>query len=91
MPKSSASRPLLLALALLVLAGLACRASAPTAVPSESSQGPPARPSASVFDSDRTAYGFFPSPPEATLDAVLNHFKGMGQHGDFILVQPNIP
>ncbi|MGH2621002.1 MAG: hypothetical protein ACRDHG_10600 [Anaerolineales bacterium] len=74
-----------------MLAVLACQAGAPTAVPSDSSQPTPASTSASVFDTDRTAYGFFPSPPEASLEAVLNHFKGMGEHGDFVLIQPNIP
>jgi len=46
---------------------------------------------ASVFDSGRTAYGFFPSPPEGTLESVLNHFENMGKHADFILIQPNLP
>ncbi len=45
----------------------------------------------SLLDLDRTAYGFFPSPPEATLESVLQHFTDMGEHGDFILVQPNVP
>jgi hypothetical protein len=91
MNKSSASRSLLLALTSLVLVGLACQAGTPTAALSDSSEPPPDSPSASVFDTDRTAYGFFPSPPEASLEAVLNHFKALGEHGDFILVQPNIP
>ena len=45
----------------------------------------------SLLDLDRTAYGFFPSPPEATLESVLQHFTDMGEHGDFILVQANVP
>lgn len=53
-----------------------------------SSQIPPT-PENSVFDSGRTAYGFFPSPPQATLESVLNHFETMSQHGDFILIQQN--
>jgi hypothetical protein len=48
-------------------------------------------PTRASFDGDRTAYGFFPSPPEATLDSVLGHFEALGEHADFILVQPNIP
>src|SRR3990172_6697762 len=91
MNKPSASRSLLLALTSLVLVGLACQAGTPTSALSDSSQPPPDSPSASVFDTDRTAYGFFPSPPEASLEAVLSHFKALGEHGDFILVQPNIP
>lgn len=45
----------------------------------------------SIFDQDGTAFGFFPSPPEATHDAVLNHFQALGDHADFILIQPNVP
>lgn len=48
-------------------------------------------PTRASFDRDRTAYGFFPSPPEATLESVLAHFEALGEHADFILVQPNIP
>ena len=91
MPSSSGSRIRLLALTTLALTGLACQAGAPTAAPLDSSQPPATAPVASVFDSGRTAFGFFPSPPEASLEAVLNHFKAMGEHGDFVLIQPNIP
>lgn len=45
---------------------------------------------ASVFDSGNTVYGFFPSPPEATFESVLNHFQALGEHADFVLVQQNI-
>ena len=48
-------------------------------------------PTRASFDRDRTAYGFFSSPPEATLESVLAHFEALGEHADFILVQPNIP
>jgi len=44
-----------------------------------------------TFDSGYTDYGFFPSPPEATLESVLNHYKDMGQHADFVLFQHTIP
>jgi hypothetical protein len=48
-------------------------------------------PQDSVFDDAGTAFGFFPSPPEASTSSVLKHFRDLGQHADFILVQPNIP
>jgi hypothetical protein len=48
-------------------------------------------PEPSVFDSGQTAYGFFPTPPEATLESVLAHFNDLGRHADFVLLQPNIP
>ena len=43
----------------------------------------------SIFDSGKTAYGFFPSPPEATLESILQLYKDMSQHGDFVLIQQN--
>jgi len=52
---------------------------------------PAGPPQPSIFDSGRTAYGFFPSPPEATLQSVLGHFHSLGDHADFVLIQPNIP
>ncbi len=70
--------PVLLALG---LAALAC--GSPPASPTPSPQA--------VFKQPGTAYGFFPSPPEATTASVLKHFGDLGQHADFILVQPNIP
>ncbi len=73
-------RGLLISLA-LGLAALAC------ASPPAPSQPPPP----SVFEQARTAFGFFPSPPEASTSSVLKHFADLGQHADFILVQPNVP
>lgn len=69
----------LLSFSVLFLISLACNAAQPI----------PPTPQNSVFDSGRTAYGFFPSPPEATLDSVFQLFKDMGAHGDFILIQQN--
>jgi len=45
---------------------------------------------ASIFDSGRTAYGFFPSPPEASLESIRQTFHDLGEHGDVVLVQQNI-
>jgi len=81
--------------AALAVAALACSEGAPEGEPIGPSQptfaATEAAQAASVFDSGSTAYGFFPSPPEGTLESVLNHFKDMGEHADFILIQPNIP
>jgi hypothetical protein len=71
-------RRLLLFFSLLLLASLACN-----------DGGVPAYPEDSIFDSDKTAYGFFPSPPEATLESIFQHYKDMSQHGDFVLIQQN--
>lgn len=38
-----------------------------------------------------TQYGFYMSPPEATIESILQHFKDMSEHGDFVLLQPNVP
>jgi hypothetical protein len=98
-PFESHRRTLALAAA-LALAVLACSEAAEPAnstrpaelVPTAASDQPPGTPPASsAFDSGRTVFGFFPSPPEGTLESVLNHFKDLGDHADFILVQPNIP
>ena len=46
---------------------------------------------ASPFTAGNTAYGFFPSPPEASFESILNHFESLGEHADFILLQPEVP
>jgi hypothetical protein len=81
-------RRCLLAAGALVIAGLACSGGpAPTAAPSPVDSAP----SASVFDSGRTAFGFFPSPPEPSLESIRQTFRDLGQHADIVLVQQNIP
>lgn len=66
---------------ILILAVLACSNSG--------TPGIPPTPQNSIFNTSKTAYGFFPSPPEVTLESVLATFKGIGEHGDFVLVQQN--
>jgi len=80
------------AAALLMLVTLACASSAPSGPPTASPAPPPTpRAGESVFDQEGTAFGFFPSPPEITLESVLRHFGDLGDHADFILAQPGIP
>ncbi len=69
-----------LSILILAIATLACGSGTP---------GIPPTPQNSTFDSADTAYGFFPSPPEVTLKSVFATFKGMGEHGDFVLIQQN--
>jgi hypothetical protein len=45
----------------------------------------------SPYDLGRTVYGFFPSPPEATTQSVIDTYKAISQHGDVVLLQQNIP
>ena len=71
------------AAASLLAAGLACGGG-----PTPTSPPPPPT---SVFQAARTAYGFFPSPPEPTFESVLEAFAAMGEHGDLVLIQQNIP
>jgi hypothetical protein len=68
-----------LCLGLLVIGALACTLSTPTP------------PTTSVFDSGRTAYGFFPTPPEVNILSVISVYSQMGKHGDVTLLQNAIP
>jgi hypothetical protein len=68
-----------IALLILMLVRLAC---------GEGNSIPPT-PQNSIFNSNRTAYGFYPSPPEVSVQSVLKLYKDMGAHGDFILIQQN--
>ena len=72
-------RRLYIAFSFLLLLSLACN----------NLQSIPPTPQNSVFDSGHTAYGFFPSPPEVSLESVFQLFKDMGAHGDFVLIQQN--
>jgi hypothetical protein len=76
-------KTLRIALCTLVLAALAC--GQPPAPPN------PTPSPGSELDLNRTAYGFFPSPPEVTLDSVLKLFEDLGHHADFVLIQQNVP
>jgi len=70
---------------IVILATLACGSgpsSTPEAIPTLQT---------SAFDLGRTVYGFFPSPPEVTLQSVLDTYNAIGQHGDAVLLQQNIP
>ncbi|MBL8056657.1 MAG: hypothetical protein JNK29_08160 [Anaerolineales bacterium] len=78
--------PIQIALLSCLVLALACGGGQPAAGPAPA----PTAPAASVFDAGRTAYGFFPSPPRATLDSVLQHFQALGEHADFVLVQENV-
>lgn len=73
-------RHFLLASCVLILASIACNGETPSIPPT---------PENSIFDSGRTAYGFFPSPPEISLDSIFQLYKDMSQHGDFVLIQQN--
>ena len=72
-----------LALAVLVVAGIACG--------SASVPGPIPTPHITPLPPGQTAYGFFPSPPEITLQSVLDHYADMSPHADVVLLQQNIP
>ena len=72
-------------LLVLFLAALAC-SSSPTATP-----GPIPSLASSPFALGRTVYGFFPSPPEVSVQSVIDTYKAIGQHGDVVLLQQNIP
>jgi hypothetical protein len=45
----------------------------------------------SPFASGTTVFGFFPSPPEASEQSILNHYRTLGRHADVILLQQPVP
>jgi len=72
-----------LALVALLVGGLACGSpGVPAPIPS---------PHVTPLPPGQTAYGFFPSPPEITLQSVLDHYADMARHADVVLLQQNIP
>ena len=77
------SKRFLLVFLTLVWITLACAGQVPATVYPTSEK--------SVFDEGRTAYGFFPSPPEFTDESLLSTVQGIGEHGDVILVQEALP
>lgn len=75
--------PFLIFLSVLLLASLACGQSVPV-TPFPVRENP-------ASDSGETIYGFFPSPPKATLASVFSHYKDLGKYADFVLFQHSIP
>jgi hypothetical protein len=76
------NRNLFAALFVLVLVTLACGTGTPAPIPTLAS---------SPFALGRTVYGFFPSPPEASTQSIIDTYAAIGQHGDVVLLQQNIP
>jgi hypothetical protein len=73
-----------LVVAVLLVAGLAC--GSPTQVPA-----PIPTPHITPLPEGQTAYGFFPSPPETTVESVLAHYAEMARHADVVMLQQNVP
>ena len=78
---------ILIAIFILVLATLSCGQSSQQSAPTT----PISTSANSVFDSGRTGYGFFPTPPEASLESAMKIYKDIGAHADFVLIQQNTP
>ena len=70
-------------LLVLAMAALACG--------EQTALTPFSTPKESIFDLERTEYGFFPTPPEVSVDSVLKLYKDLGAHADFVLLQQNVP
>ena len=86
----------LLAFLSLTLTVLACSGGAaanPALSPTSPSVtlSPTVTPGPSIFDSGRTVYGFFPSPPEMTVESLLATLDTLAQHGDVALIQKAVP
>jgi hypothetical protein len=73
-------------LAAILLVSLACEAVAPASTPTTFPT-----PEKSVFDSGKTAYGFFPSPSEVSTESIFNLYKIFDDHADVVLYQNEIP
>jgi hypothetical protein len=70
---------------ILLLASLACGQSvAPFPNPTYT-------PRVSRLGSGQTAYGFFPTPPQVSMDSLYSMYQALGEHGEVVLVQENIP
>lgn len=78
-------RVILITLSILGLATLACGAQIPNA------DKPIPTPENSVFDKGKTVYGFFPTPPEISIEAVVNTMRAISEHADVALFQQEIP
>ena len=76
------NRKLFISLFALLLVTLACGSGVSAPIPALQN---------SPFDLGRTVYGFFPSPPEASTQSIIDTYKAIGQHGDVVLLQQNIP
>ena len=70
-------------LLVLAVAALACGEQAPPT--------PFPTPKNSIFDAGQTEYGFFPTPPEVSINSVLKLYKDLSGHADFVLIQQNVP
>ena len=82
-PKGKLMKRFTLFILILILTSLACGQSGPV-TPFPTLENP-------ASESGKTIYGFFPSPPKATLASIIGHYKDLGQYADFILFQHNIP
>ncbi len=70
---------------LLLLTALACGKSV------SPFPDPAYTPEASIFASDHLACGFFPTPPQVSMESLFAHYRAMGEHAEIILVQDKIP
>ena len=66
----------------LVITTLACQQSALAPIPTLKSTS---------LGTGKTSYGFFPTPAEINLEAVFEIYRKMGQHGNVVLLQREIP
>ncbi|MBT3337888.1 MAG: hypothetical protein HN855_11000 [Anaerolineae bacterium] len=78
-------RAILFTISALMVATLACGAETPN--PND----PIPTPENSVFDSEKTAYGFFPTPSEVSIESVIKTMTGISEHADVVLFQQEIP
>ena len=78
-------RRILFILSVLLIATLACQAATPDP------NAPIPTVENSIFDTGETAYGFFPTPPEASVESVIDAMQNISEHADVVLFQQEIP
>lgn len=87
---------IILALLILLAAGLACsledRTPEPLATARDAAQpGEETAAFQNQFAWQRTAFGFFPSPGEPTVEGMISTIQGAADHGDVLLFQEQVP
>lgn len=76
-------RPIIFAIVIFAGASLACG----NTTPPDGALQPIPTLAVSPLDTYSTVYGFFPSPPEVSLESVINTYRALGEHADVVLLQ----
>ena len=84
-------KQVILVILVMVFSMLACASEDTDRDNTTSEQTSMSRTQLSSYEVGSPGYGFFTSPPEATIESVLQHYADMSEHADFVLVQQSVP